>query len=61
MFNALHTEALTACSDVAPFSARLEECREAARAARLSRLNHLLRGRWTLPRWHVTVTVRRLA
>jgi len=60
MFNALHTDALTA-PDAAPFSDRLSECREAARAARLSRLNHLLRGRWTLPRWHVTVTVRRLA
>ncbi len=60
MFNALHTDALTA-PDAAPFSDRLNECREAARAARLSRLNHLLSGRWTLPRWHVTVTVRRLA
>lgn len=61
MFNALHTDALTAYSDAAPFSDRLNECREAARAARLSRLNHLLSGRWTLPHWHVTVTVRRLA
>ncbi|MFN4251515.1 MAG: hypothetical protein ACK4GP_10885 [Deinococcus sp.] len=61
MFNALHTDALTARSDAAPFSGRLNECREAARAARLSRLSYLLRGCWTLPRWHVTVTVRRPA
>lgn len=60
MFNALHTDALTT-PDAAPFSDRLNECREAARAARLSRLNHLLGRRWRRPHWHVTVTVRRLA
>ncbi|GGB58646.1 hypothetical protein GCM10008019_13220 [Deinococcus soli (ex Cha et al. 2016)] len=37
MFNALHTDALTA-PDTAPFSDRLNECREAARAARLIRI-----------------------